>query len=196
MPLRVTVPSSFCCTPFLATSGPVATSGGQKAVQTLPFGALLSAVQGSWNGPFGENGKLSPENTYRDRPAPVTKIRPNLLLAELTTTFVPAALACRAPLPRVAAAGAATAAAAADGAASNAIAAVMSVRLVCMVLPLSGGGRTPRAPARWPNGGQAICRPFTNRRTAPLSGGNMRLCLFHETHQACGSKNEQPARLI
>src|SRR5262249_49277218 len=137
MPLRVTVPSSFCCTPFLATSGPVATSGGQKAVHGLPLGALLSAVQGSWNGPFGENGKLSPENTYRDRPAPVTSTRPNLLLAVLTTTFAPAvaAPACPARRAKEAAAGAAKAAAA-DGTASNAIAAVISIRLVRMAFPL------------------------------------------------------------
>src|SRR5690348_16360479 len=114
------MPSSFCCTPFLATSGPMAASGGQNAVQGLALGTLLSAMQSSWNRPFGENGKLSPENTYKDRPAPVTRTQPNLLRAVLTTTFIPtaagpacmAALTCPAPQAKVAAASAATAAAA------------------------------------------------------------------------------------
>jgi len=47
----------------LATSEPVASSGGHAVVQVVPPGAVFSAVQASW-GPPGAllNPKPSPEN--------------------------------------------------------------------------------------------------------------------------------------
>src|SRR5258708_36960323 len=89
--LRVPVPSPAWRTPPLATSRPVATSGGHATVHGSLVGALLRAVQASCSAPFGEKGKLSPVNTYSDLPDPVTRTRPNLLAVVGTTTPRPAA---------------------------------------------------------------------------------------------------------
>src|SRR5258708_38133734 len=106
--LRVPVPSPAWRTPPLATSRPVATSGGHATVHGSLVGALLRAVQASCSAPFGEKGKLSPVNTYSDLPDPVTRTRPNLLAVGVTAPAAPAAappaMGARPPLAGVAAA--------------------------------------------------------------------------------------------